>query len=239
MHNLCFLIPYYNHPENINKLLNTLLTYNLPVIIVDDGSNPPLISVLTVSSPLIITVSYGVNKGKGSAVITGMKKAAEMGFHSCFQIDADAQHDLFKINDFLEVYETAPESLICAKPVYSDDVPKSRLYGRKITAFWVYVNTLGDIKEDSMIGMRIYPLTKLDIILKSVKGKRMDFDTDILLSYYKNNVDIKWVEVNITYSDNNVSHFRMVKDNVLISLLHTRHFLSLPLLLFKKITGRL
>lgn len=67
----------------------------------------------------------------------------------------------------------------------------------------------------------------------------MDFDTDILLSYYKNNVEIKWIDVNISYSDNNVSHFRMIKDNILISLMHTRHFLSLPLLLFKKITGRL
>ena len=173
--NLCFLIPYYNHPENINKLLNKLLTYNLPVIIVDDGSNPLLTSVLTVSSPLITIISYSINQGKGSAVITGMKKALEMGFHSCFQIDADAQHDLLKINEFLEVYKHAPESLICAKPVYSDDIPKSRLYGRKITAFWVYVNTLGAVKEDTMIGMRIYPLTKLNSILKCVKGKRMDF----------------------------------------------------------------
>ena len=75
INNICFLIPYYNHPENINKLLNTLLSYNLSVIIVDDGSNLPLTSVLTVSSPLITIISYSINQGKGSAVITGDRKS--------------------------------------------------------------------------------------------------------------------------------------------------------------------
>lgn len=165
---LCFLIPYFNHPENINKLLNSLLTYQLPIIIVDDGSNPPITNVLTVNSPLIIIIRHNINQGKGSAVMAGMKKAVEMNFHSCFQIDADAQHDLLKIKEFLEIYKHSADTLICAKPVYSADIPKSRLYGRKITAFWVYINTLGAVKEDSMIGMRIYPLTKISSILKSV-----------------------------------------------------------------------
>ena len=55
---LCFLIPYFNHPENINKLLNSLLIYQLPIIIVDDGSNPPITNVLTVNSPLIIIIRH-------------------------------------------------------------------------------------------------------------------------------------------------------------------------------------
>lgn len=238
-YNICFLIPYYNHPENINTLLSTLLEYNIAVIIVDDGSNQPLKDVIKNNSPLIHIVVHIINQGKGSAVINGMKKAVEMGFTHCFQIDADAQHDLKKINDFLEVSKNYPLDLICAKPIYCEDIPKSRLYGRKITSFWVYVNTLGYIKEDSMIGMRIYPLGSIDKILKSVKGRRMDFDTDILLSYYKNNINIHWIGVNITYSNNNVSHFKMVKDNVLISLMHARHFLYIPVLLLKKISGRL
>lgn len=238
-YNICFLIPYYNHPENINTLLSTLLEYNIAVIIVDDGSKPPLKDVIKNNSPLIHIVVHSINQGKGSAVINGMKKAVEMGFTHCFQIDADAQHDLKKINDFLEVSKNYPLDLICAKPIYSKDIPKSRLYGRKITSFWVYVNTLGYIKEDSMIGMRIYPLYSIDKILKSVKGRRMDFDTDILLSYYKNNINIQWIGVDITYSNNNVSHFKMFKDNVLISLMHARHFLYIPILLLKKISGRL
>lgn len=235
---LCFLIPYYNHPENINILLNILIQYNITIILVDDGSNPPLKEVVTVHNPLINIINHSVNQGKGSAVITGMKKVAELGFSSCFQIDADAQHDLNKISEFIELNKKFPNDLICARPVYSEDIPKSRLYGRKITFFWVYINTLGAIKEDSMIGMRIYPLYNIEKILKSVKSKRMDFDTDILLCFYRYNVNIKWIDVNITYSNNNVSHFRMVKDNILISFMHARHFIYIPILLIKKLSGR-
>ncbi len=231
---LCFLIPYYNHPQNINFLVNVLLEYNITIILVDDGSNSALKDILNIESSLILIVSHNINKGKGSAIITGINKALEMGFNSCFQIDADAQHDLCKITEFIKCYEEYPASLICAKPLYNKDIPKSRLYGRKITSFWVYINTLGAIKEDSMIGMRIYPLDKINKILKSVKSKRMAFDTDILLSYFKNDIDIKWIDVNITYSNNNVSHFRVVKDNILISLMHARHFLLLPIYLIKK-----
>lgn len=232
---LCFLIPYYNHPENINNLISVLIKYNLKIIIVDDGSNIPLKNILNISSPLIDIIRYNKNKGKGYAVIKGMKKVADMGFSACFQIDADFQHDLNKVDKFIEIYKNNENTLICGKPVYSEDIPKSRLYGRKITAFWVYINTLGAIKEDTMIGMRIYPISNLNKILKSVKSKRMAFDTDILLSYYKNNINIKWVDVDITYSNNNISHFRMVKDNVLISLMHARHFLYIPILFFKRL----
>lgn len=232
---LCFIIPYYNHPENINQLLLVLLKYNVLIILVDDGSSIPLKNIINIDNPLILILNHNINKGKGSAVITGIKKVVSMGYTHFFQIDADAQHDLNKIDEFINNSQKYPQYLICAKPIYSEDIPKSRLYGRKITSFWVYINTLGDIKEDSMIGMRIYPLNNIYKILKSVRSKRMAFDTDILLSYYKNGVLIKWIDVNITYSNNNVSHFKMVRDNIFISFMHARHFLYIPALFIKKI----
>ena len=34
-----FLIPFYNHPEKIKALCEALARYNLPILIVDDGSD--------------------------------------------------------------------------------------------------------------------------------------------------------------------------------------------------------
>lgn len=233
---ICFVIPYYNHPNNIELLVNKLSTHDMKIIIVDDGSTHSIYEFpKIIENPLVIAIRNEVNGGKGSAVITGLKKAKELEFDACLQIDADAQHDISKIDEFLESYYKSPDSLICAVPLYGSEVPSSRLYGRKITNFWVYINTLGGIKNDTMVGMRIYPIKNIDKILSKVKSLRMDFDIDIVVIYYKLGYNIIWIKVPVSYDENNVSHFKMFKDNLLISRIHARHFLSLPYLAVRKL----
>ena len=37
----CVLIPVYNHPAQIARIVDTLLAQGLPVLLVDDGSDAP------------------------------------------------------------------------------------------------------------------------------------------------------------------------------------------------------
>ena len=39
MNKFAFLVPFYNHPQNIKALIAALKAYELPVIVVDDGSD--------------------------------------------------------------------------------------------------------------------------------------------------------------------------------------------------------
>ena len=36
---ILFVIPYYNHPKTIYKLIEYLVQFHLDILIVDDGSN--------------------------------------------------------------------------------------------------------------------------------------------------------------------------------------------------------
>lgn len=101
---------------------------------------------------------HKTNLGKGAALKTGFKYALNQGFTHAFQIDADMQHDLKKIDEFLNLYKNDKSSVICGYGRYDNTAPKARVYGRKITNFWAYINTLGGSFKDLMIGMRIYPL---------------------------------------------------------------------------------
>lgn len=59
-------------------------------------------------------------------------------------------------------------------------MPKGRLYGRYLTHFWVWVETLSLDIRDSMCGFRIYPLAATEALLRSeALGERMDFDIEV------------------------------------------------------------
>ena len=69
--------------------------------------------------------------------------------------------------------------------------------------------------------------------------KKMDFDIEIMVKMYWQNVAIIFVKTKVSYPENGLSHFHIVKDNILISILHSRLFFGmlfrLPTLLLRKL----
>lgn len=246
MYKICFVIPYYNHPKTIINLVEILKPFGLSIVIVNDGSNEESSLMLEQLNANVIVgdielmphsqvyiLNRTQNGGKGAALKDGFKMAKKMGFSHIFQIDADMQHDLSKIQSFLDVSKKNQSFIVCAEPVYDENAPKSRLYGRKITDFWVYINTLGGDIRDSMCGMRIYPVDAVFDLLKAC-GNRMDFDIDILLYAFKNDTGFIWIKVGVKY-ETSVSHFKVFRDNMLISFTHAKHFFLLPSLIYKRV----
>ncbi|VYT04211.1 Uncharacterised protein [Campylobacter ureolyticus] len=231
MSKICFLIPYYNHPAKIVKLCETLKSYEIPIILVDDGSSDNF-DFATLD---IKVLKHDKNKGKGAALKTGFNYAMKNGFTHAFQIDADMQHDLSKIDEFLEIYKNNKDIVICGYGKYDQTAPKARVYGRKITNFWAYINTLGGSFKDLMIGMRIYPLD--ENVFKKTKSNRMEFDIEVLINYYKFGYKFSWIEVDINYES--ISHFKMLRDNILISKMHARCFFALPKFIFERVKNAL
>ncbi|AII15490.1 glycosyltransferase, family 2 [Campylobacter iguaniorum] len=229
MYKICFLIPYFNHPRNIVKICEILKAYDKTIVIIDDGSDEA--SKKAIKDLDVIKLSNEKNLGKGAAVKTGFAWALEHGFTHAFQVDADMQHDLRVIPKMLELSATNPSNLICGYGKYGQDIPKSRLYGRKITDFWVYINTFGGKFKDAMTGMRIYPLDLKAI--KDTTSNRMEFDIEILMNYYKNGVEICWIEVPVRYGE--ISYFRSFRDNFLISKMQAKAFFTLPFFIYKRL----
>src|SRR5690606_7671316 len=98
------------------------------------------------------------NRGKGAAVKTGFCYARILGFSHAIQIDADGQHDSAAVSQFVEVSKSNPDTIICGHPLFDESAPKVRLYGRKVTDFWVALETLSFAVKDSLCGFRVYPL---------------------------------------------------------------------------------
>lgn len=225
----CVVIPCYNHGAMMASVLARLAPFNLAVFIVDDGSDEATrLQLEPLRNAQVTLIRLAENQGKGAAVMRGLQVAAEAGFSHALQVDADGQHQIEDCPQMLAEARQHPQCLISGQPVYDDSIPKSRLYGRYITHFWVWVETLSFSIRDSMCGFRVYPLAPtLALATRHPIGQRMDFDTEIMVRLYWAGTPSRFIATRVTYPQDGVSHFDALHDNLRISWMHTRLFFGM------------
>jgi glycosyltransferase involved in cell wall biosynthesis len=239
----CVVIPVYNHEQAVGAVVEEVLLQNLPCILVDDGSARECAGVLdrlaAASPEKIILLRHTANRGKGCAVLTGARHAAQAGYSHALQIDADGQHKATDVPRFLEQAAARPEALIIGCPEFDASAPALRLWARYLTHLWVSINTLSRQIKDSMCGFRVYPLAPLiELDQRRKLGARMNFDIDVVVRLYWAGIEIINLPTPVIYPKNMVSHFRAWSDTLLISQAHATLFfgmlLRLPMLLARR-----
>lgn len=231
MFNPCIIIPVYNHDRVLEQLVSKICDMNLPIILVNDGSESECTKTLhhiNESFASVTLVEHAQNGGKGKAIKTALRAALENGYSHALQIDADGQHDINDIDKFLISSKQAPDAIINGNPIYDESVPKHRYYGRYATHIWVWINTLSFDIKDSMCGFRCYPVQSTNAVIERYFiGERMDFDTEILVKSYWSGLPIVEIPTRVIYPEEGVSHFRALRDNVRITWMHTRLFFGM------------
>jgi len=227
--NLCAIVPSHNHHTVIASVVARLRALGLPVFVIDDGSSEPARSAIAALAGDGVTLRrFEDNQGKGAAVVDGFRLAAAAGFTHAVQVDADGQHDLDALPALLAAAEESPDALVSGEPVYDASMPLGRKIGRWITHIWVWIETLSLRITDSMCGFRVYPLAAvLALLAEESVGRRMDFDTDIMVRLFWRGTPVRMVPVRVVYPPANTSNFDMLRDNVRISWMHTRLVLSM------------
>jgi glycosyltransferase involved in cell wall biosynthesis len=240
---LCAVIPVYNHEHAVGAVVQAVLAHGVHCVLVDDGSSAPcarVLDALAIAQPQHVTlVRNAVNQGKGGAVISGFRRAAQDGYTHVLQIDADGQHNVADMPRFLALAAQHPRALIVGCPIYDESVPALRLYARYLTHVWVWINTLSFAIRDSMCGFRVYPVAPvMALIERNTLGLRMNFDTDVLVRLHWEGLQVFNLPTRVSYPTDGVSHFRAFHDNLLITRMHTTLFfgmlLRLPRLLARK-----
>ena len=222
---VCAIVPTYDNPRTIRRVVEEIRAHVEDVIVVDDGSGEAgreAVGALA-REGLATAVRREANGGKGAAVRDGLRHAAARGYTHALQIDGDLQHDTGDIPTLLARAEANPEALVLASPRFDASAPKARRWGRMITVFWIHVETFGRVIDDAMCGFRVYPIGAA--LAANARGDRMDFDPEIAVRMVWNGVPVINVPTSVRYvprEDGGVSHFRMVRDNVVISWMHTR-----------------
>ncbi len=218
----------------LEKVVSDVQQYIEDIIIIDDSSNDgteTVVDILHNSAPdNIHIVHQAVNTGKGAAIQAGLEIAHTRGFTHALQIDADGQHDINDIPRFLEIATASPSSLILGDPVYGDDIPAIRKHGRKLTKAMIALETGSLQMPDAMCGFRIYPVAETRKLGRM--SPRMSYDPEVMIYAYWAGIPFKIVPTKVRYlsaEEGGISHFRMVRDNVLNVWIHTQLLLQSPL----------
>ncbi|GMU44928.1 MAG: glycosyltransferase family 2 protein [Xanthomonadales bacterium] len=237
------LIPVYNHERGLATMLDGLRASGMPCLLVDDGSEAgcaKALDAMVAANPGWLSLHRRArNGGKGAALMSGFVEAERRGHGHVVQIDADGQHDTADLARFVAASAAAPEALILGQPVYDRSVPAGRRIGRYLTHVWVWINTLSLAIADTMCGFRVYPLAPvLEVLAQERLGERMDFDTEIVVRLHWRGLRVVNLPTPVRYPADGVSHFKLWRDNLLISRMHARLFFGmlwrLPRLLARK-----
>lgn len=226
----CAVIPVYNHGATVGRVLDALTRQGLACIIVDDGSDSTCaaqLDKLALDIPARLC-RLSANGGKGHAVQAGLRLASTLGFTHALQIDADGQHALTDVSTFMAMSRENADAVVCGSPTYGSDAPLGRRCGRWLTRVWVWINTLSTDIPDAMCGFRIYPLNRVVPIIDAVRvGERMDFDIAILVRLHWARVQMVWLTTQVVYPRDGISHFKALRDNMLISRMHATLFFGM------------
>jgi polyprenyl-phospho-N-acetylgalactosaminyl synthase len=228
----CAVVPTFDNPATIARVVAGVRAHLPDVIVVDDGSGPEgrrAVEALAESGDAL-AVHRPANGGKGAAVKTGLAEAAQRGFTHALQIDADGQHDLEDVPRFVAAARAHPEALVLGTPVFDGSAPLGRRLARQLTRFWTTVETLGPVIHDPMCGFRVYPVAPA--LAVGARGDAMDFDPEIAVRLAWHGVPVINLPTRVRYvsaAEGGVSHFRLLRDNVLITAMHTRLVIAMLL----------
>ena len=215
------IIPTYNNPKTIAKVAQDVLNHNYTLVIVDDGSDVA-VSTLVKTNPNIHIVKHSKNLGKGQAILTGAKKVKDLGYNYFVSMDGDGQHLASELYKLIDCVDSDHQIVIGARNFDIDNVPKKSKVGRAYHNFWIKLNSGYDI-TDSLTGFRLYPVSILDL---NLKRKRFDFEVEVLVNHYWKHKNISDTTVECYYPtpQERVSHFDNYNDTISITLLHIQLF---------------
>ncbi len=240
------LIPSYNPGPQVLQTVRQARAQWVPVwVVVDgstDGTDRSLLALAEDDSGLRVIV-LPENRGKGAAVLEGIDQAARAGFTHALTMDSDGQHPADLIPTFMAASLKTPAAMVLGKPVFGPEAPALRVNGRKVSNGWANLETLWMGIGDSLFGFRVYPIAPLARIMRANRFmRRFDFDPEAVVRLCWAGVRPINIDAPVRYlsaEEGGVSHFKYLRDNTLLTWMHTRLFLGfvlrLPLLIWRRL----
>lgn len=223
------LIPSYNPGRKGLEAVQAARAQWSPVWVIVDGSTDgtdATLSRLAAGDPDLMVMVRPRNGGKGAALLDGLREALRRGFTHALTMDGDGQHPAECIPAFMSASFAQPEAMVLGEPVFDASAPAVRVKGRRVSNGWVRLETWWAGIADSLCGFRVYPIAPLVREMLSHRGmRRFDFDVEAAVRLSWAGVPAVNLPAPIRYfspAEGGVSHFRYVRDNLLLTAMHTR-----------------
>jgi glycosyltransferase involved in cell wall biosynthesis len=225
------LIPSYNPGPKVYATVRAALDQWAPVWVVVDGSTDQtaqgLLAMAEAEAGLRV-LALPKNRGKGAAVLFGLREAQASGFTHALTMDSDGQHPAERIRDFMRASLAEPDAMVLGVPIFDASAPGLRVKGRRISNWWANLETLWAGIHDSLYGFRVYPIDALiSVMSRQPWMRRFDFDAEAAVRLCWRGVRPINLPAPVRYfppEEGGVSHFNYGRDNALLTWMHFRLF---------------
>ncbi|MEO8308487.1 MAG: glycosyltransferase family 2 protein [Pseudomonadota bacterium] len=240
------LIPSFNPGRKVFETVASARSYWNPVWVVVDGSTDGTgeqLLQLSRNDPGLRILFLPKNRGKGAAVLSGIRAALAQGFTHALTMDSDGQHSAERIPAFMSASLASPDAMVLGEPVFGPEAPRLRVLGRRISNWWVDIWTLWMGIHDSLFGFRVYPIAPLEQVMRRQPWmRRFDFDAEVVVRLCWRGVIPINLPTPVRYfrpDEGGVSHFNYWRDNALLTWMHIRllfgFLVRLPVLCLRQV----
>ena len=193
------VIPAYNESSVITTVVNSLLQKGFTVIVVDDGSDPPLSSLI--HNMPVYFLKHRANLGQGAALQTGFDYAKRLDPELVISFDADGQHGSSCIDSLIEpILNNQADIVLGSRFLTStnETLPLSKKLVLQVARGINYLFS-GLMLSDAHNGLRAFNRKALDKI--TITENRMAHASEIIFEIRKHGLRYKEVPVQIIYTD--------------------------------------
>jgi glycosyltransferase involved in cell wall biosynthesis len=233
------VIPSFNSGNLLADTIAAARAHWAPVWVVIDGStdrSAEMAEAMARRDPELRVLHLPHNSGKGEAVRCALTTARAQGFTHALVMDADGQHPAHLIPAFMAASIAAPDALVMGRPIFGKDAPWVRVAGRRLCNWCAALETLRRV-GDTLFGFRVYPIGALLSVMQSSSGmRRFDFDPEAVVRLAWRGTPIVHLPAPVRYLSNaegGVSHFRYMRDNLLLIGMHLRLLGAAPVRLVR------
>ena len=209
------LIPVFEPEARLLELIEDLKKNNFAaIVVVDDGSGEAYAEVFRKAGEAACVLTHKENRGKGSALKTGLAyiKGQFFGEYVVVTLDADGQHRAADARRVCEEAQNHPEALVLGSREIKKSAPLRSRFGNAITR-GVYRLSTGVSVYDTQTGLRAFSDRRLQELLE-VPGERYEYEMNVLLTCARMGTPIREMQIATIYLNDNVgSHFNPVKDS--------------------------
>lgn len=193
------IIPAFNEKAVVRMVLEQILEFEFPVIVVDDGSSEDIRSEVECLKE-VIYLRHKVNLGQGAALQTGIDFALQQGADYLITFDADGQHCAADIPAVLTPLLNDETDVVLASRFLIKGSHNASPLKQVVLKGGRWINYLftGLYLSDAHNGFRA--LNRIAALSIRINENRMAHATEILAQIKKNKLRYKEIASKITYT---------------------------------------
>jgi glycosyltransferase involved in cell wall biosynthesis len=206
----CVVVPALDAKDTVGRVIEDVRrACGVVTIVVDDGSSDGTHAVAREHGAVVLR--HPRNRGKGAAIVTGLREAARLAFDCAVTVDADGQHPATSTCTVLAASAEPHALVLGVRDLVGDGAPRSNRFGNFVSNLFLSAFS-GRRFSDTQCGLRRYPVK--GTLALGVRARGYAFEAEVVLRAVASGLPVVEVPIVSSYpKDADVrTHFRYSRD---------------------------